>query len=178
MTINRTFFFDYARTTLFGGKLRTGQVAGMTLLLDTWEKDHAAKDDRWLAYILATVHHETDQTFRPIEEYGKGRGKTYPPYYGRGYCQLTWDYNYDKFGKLLQIDLLGRPELALDPAHAAPILFVGMIRGLYSGKKLGDYIGGAKCNWVGARRIVNGTDKAHAIAEYARRFYAAISYTT
>ncbi len=179
MTINRDFFFDYARTTLFGGSLRQGQVGGLTLLLDTWDKDHAAKDDRWLAYILATTHHETDRTMRPIEEYGKGRGRPYAPrYYGRGYCQLTWDYNYDRFGRLLGVDLLNQPEMALDPVHAAPILFTGMIRGLYTGKKLGDYILGAKCDWVNARRIVNGTDKANAIADYARRYYAAISHTT
>ena len=179
MTINRDFFFDFARTSLFGGSLRQSQVAGLTMLLDTWDADHAALDDRWLAYILATVHHETDRTFRPIEEYGRGRGRPYAPrYYGRGYCQLTWDYNYRKFGQLLGVDLYDRPELALDPVHAAPILFIGMIRGLYTGKKLGDYIAGPRCDWVNARRIVNGTDKANAIADYARRYYAAISHTT
>ena len=41
----------------------------------------------------------------PIAEYGKGEGHEYgepcPQYdnqvaYGRGYVQLTWDYNYEK----------------------------------------------------------------------------------
>lgn len=179
MTINRDFFFDFTRTSLFAGSLRQSQVTGLSLLLDTWDRDHAALDDRWLAYILATVHHETDRTFRPIEEYGRGRGRPYAPrYYGRGYCQLTWDYNYRKFGDLLGVELYDRPELALEPVHAAPILFTGMIRGLYTGKKLANYIDGPRCDWVQARRIVNGLDKANAIADYARRYYAAISHTT
>lgn len=179
MSINRDFFFDQARLTLFAGRLKPPQVGGLLGILDIWERDHAAEDDRWLAYILATVHHETDRSIQPIEEYGKGRGHPYAPrYYGRGYCQLTWDYNYRKFGELLHIDLLGHPELALEARHAGPILFLGMIRGLYTGKKLGHYISGPKCDWVNARRIVNGLDKANLIADYARRYYACIGYTT
>jgi len=36
----------------------------------------------------------------------------------------------------------------------------------------------ARADWVNARRIINGTDKANLIADYARRYYGAISYTT
>ncbi len=186
MGINRQFFFEEARFRLFDGRFRASQVEGLTLLLDRWERDHADKDDRWLAYILATVHHETDKSFRPLEEYGKGRGKAYgrpvPPYnqayYGRGYCQLTWDYNYRRFGDFLGLPLLAQPHLACEPGPAADILFLGMIQGLYTGRRLAQYIDGAKCDFVNARRIVNGLDKAHLIADHARRFYAAISYTT
>jgi predicted chitinase len=42
-------------------------------------------------------------------------------YYGRGYIQLTWEKNYEGAGKALQIDLLGEPGLALEPAMAAKI---------------------------------------------------------
>lgn len=177
MPINRKFFFDFAKTQLFSGRYSQKQVEGLTLLLDGWEKDYPNADDRWLAYVLATTHHETDRTMQPIEEYGKGRGKRYAPrYYGRGYCQLTWDYNYKRFGDLLGIDLLNRPELALEPKYAVPILFLGMTKGLYTGKKLGDYIVGDKTDWKNARRIVNGTDKADLIADYARRYYGCISH--
>ena len=68
--INRKFFFDTARLTLFDGGLRKPQVEGLTVLLNYWEKNHAAKDDRWLAYVLATAHHETDRRMQPIREYG------------------------------------------------------------------------------------------------------------
>ena len=185
MKINRTFLFDYTRGVLFDGRLNQGQVNGLNLLLDRWERDHPSADDRWLAYIRATVHDETDRKFQPIEEYGKGKHLAYglpdsvtgQTYYGRGYCQLTWKRNYLKFGDLIGVDLCADPRLALDPQHALPILFHGMIDGLYTGRKLGDYIVGAKCDWVNARRIVNGTDKANLIAGHAIKFYAAISYT-
>ena len=68
--INRDFFYDRVRLQLFAGSLKPGQVAGLNAILDEWERSHAAKDDRWLAYMLATVHHETDRTFQPIKEYG------------------------------------------------------------------------------------------------------------
>lgn len=186
MGINRSFFFEQCRWTLFAGRYTTAQVQGLTRLLDHWEASHADRDDRWLAYILATSHHETDKKHQPIEEYGKGRGRAYGRpagphghvYYGRGYCQLTWVHNYERFGKLLGLPLLAEPHLACEPATATLILFRGMIEGLYTGKRLGHYIEGAKCDWVNARRVVNGIDKAQLIADHARRFYAAISYTT
>jgi hypothetical protein len=67
--------------------------------------------------MLATVYHETEFTFRPVEEIGKGAGKSYgigedvkyidgirgekgkvyrSIYYGRGYCQLTGAKLYKK----------------------------------------------------------------------------------
>jgi hypothetical protein len=73
--ISRQFFFDHARQHLFGGSLKPGPVVGLTAVLDYWEANSSKKDDRWLAYALATAHHETDRTFRGIEEYGKGRNK-------------------------------------------------------------------------------------------------------
>ena len=68
--LNRTFFYSNVRLTLFGGSISTKQFNGLEGLLDHWESKYAAKDDRWLAYILATVHHEVDRTMRPIHEYG------------------------------------------------------------------------------------------------------------
>lgn len=186
MAINRSFFFEQCRWTLFAGRYTTGQVEGLTGLLDHWEANFAASDDRWLAYILATSHHETDKKHQPIEEYGRGRGRAYGKpagphghvYYGRGYCQLTWDHNYRRVGNLLGLPLLAQPELACEPPTAITILFRGMIEGFYTGKRLSNYIAREKCDWVNARRVVNGVDKAQLIADHARRFYAAISYTT
>ena len=42
-------------------------------------------------------------------------------YFGRGYVQLTGRDNYHLFGELLGIDLIGQPDLALDPHNAARI---------------------------------------------------------
>jgi hypothetical protein len=49
-----------------------------------------------------------------------------------------------------------------------------MIAGSYTGRRLSHYINPTKEDWVGARRIINGTDKAGLIAGYARRFHQAI----
>jgi len=186
MGINRSFFFQQTRATLFAGRLAEGQTRGMAAILDRWEQAHASADDRWLAYMLATVHHETDKKFAGIREYGHGRGKPYgrpvPPhghvYYGRGFVQLTWKENYQKMSPVCGADLVANPDLALELSHCVRILFHGMIHGSFTGRKLADYFNPARENWVEARRIINGLDKAHLIADHARRFYAAISYTT
>lgn len=176
--INRNFFFDEVSLRLFNGKLGAKPRGTMAQMLDYWESKFPKGDDRWLAYAFATAHHETDRTFGPIREYGRGKGKSYPPYYGRGLVQLTWDYNYKKMSKVVGVDLVADPDLALEVRHAIPIMFVGMREGMFTGKKLGDFFNPSNEDWVAARRIINGTDKAQLIADYARRYYAAISYTT
>lgn len=51
------------------------------------------------------------------------------------------------------------------------------MKGTYTGKKLSDYFSPTKEEWVNARRIINGLDKANLIADYAREYYAALSYS-
>lgn len=185
--INRTFFFDYVRQHLHNGTLNARQVQGMTAILDGWEPKYAKSDDRWLAYMLGTTHHETDRKMWPIEEYGRGKGRPYGKptgpygqvYYGRGFVQLTWDYNYKTMETKAGITgLLQHPEYALDLANATKIMFYGMINGTFTGKKLGDYFNTTTDDWVRARAIINGTDKQQLVAGYAKQYYAAISYTT
>jgi putative chitinase len=199
--INRKFFFDTTRLMLFGGALKQSQVTGLTAVLDTWEDGYSANDDRWLAYILATAYHEVDTRMQPINEYGgnayfhrmydingsrpaKARelGNLSPgdgvKYHGRGFVQLTGKRNYADMSQRLGVDLVGNPELALDLGISVRIIFVGMTLGTYTGRKLGDYFNASKDDWVQARRIINGTDKANLIAGYGKRFYAALSYTT
>lgn len=199
MFINRRFFFDQVRLSLFSGKLRQSQVSGLTVLLDYWESKLASEDDRWLAYVLGTVHHEVDRTMQPIEERGGDRyffrmydiegdrprvarrlGNTEPgdgvKFHGRGYVQITGRKNYTLLGDRLSVDLVNNPELALETDIAAEIIFYGMVNGLFTGKSLEDYFSASKDDWVYARRIVNGTDRANLIADYSQRYYAAISY--
>jgi hypothetical protein len=200
--INRTFFFDFARNHLFGGKLSQKQVEGLTAILDYWESKYAGKDDRWLAYILGTAYHETDRQMQPIREYG---GPTYfdkrygpPPqgqnpglaralgnkvagdgsrFCGRGFVQLTGRTNYTKWGSTLGVDLVGNPDLCLDLKTSTRILVDGSVNGSFTGKKLANYFNGNLADWRNARRIINGTDRADMIAGHAKNFYAAISYT-
>jgi putative chitinase len=184
--INRQFFFDHVRANLFDGHMQQSQVNGMTAILDYWESKLSDDDDRWLAYALATTFHETAFTMQPIEEFGKGRGhpygkpdpKTGQTYYGRGFVQLTWLSNYQKMGNLLGVDLVDHPELALQLDIATEVLFTGMIKGIFTGKKLGDFFNRSEDDWIHARTIINALDRAGQIAQYGHSFYAAISYTT
>jgi hypothetical protein len=136
------------------------------------------------AYVLATVYHETAATMQPIEEYG-GKSARYAPWYGRGYVQLTWEENYekqqDKLGAMPEVVDAGIPyqvhddwDLALVPETSALITVLGMRDGDFTGRGLDDYIKPGSIDYVNARRIVNGTDKAKLIAGYATKFEVAI----
>jgi hypothetical protein len=195
--INRDKFYSVIRSTIFKTGLKQTQVEGINSILERWEASHLL-DLRWLAYMFATVYHETAKTMQPIEEYGKGKGYKYGKkikrsgiqytlpdkiYYGRGYVQLTWYENYETMGRLLGIDLLNNPELALVPETAAQIMFEGMTKGNshfgdFTGKSLENYFNDKTEDWVNARRIINGTDKAELIAGYGKNFYAALNIET
>ena len=94
----------------------------------------------------------------------------YYPYYGRGYVQLTWKNNYEKYSGLLGIDLVGTPDLALEPGVAAFVLVHGFKTGTFTGRKISDYISADKTDFVNARRCINGLDKAYEIARLAEKF--------
>lgn len=147
-------------------------------LIDKLLADNRVYSCEECAYILATVKHETAGTFRPIEEYGKGKNRSYgkpdpetgETYYGRGYVQLTWKNNYYQFTRILGKDLVNEPDLALDPDIAYEIMIEGMTKGLFTGKRLSQYINVDNTDFISARRIINGTDKARLIASYAEAY--------
>lgn len=178
--INRAKFYQKVRQSFFAGKLSQMQVDGMENILNEWDK-RDLKDLRWLAYMLATTYHETAKTMQPIEEYGKGKGRSYGKaingkiYYGRGFVQLTWVRNYKLLGDLLNVDLVNHPDMALDCNIATQILFEGMIKGLFTGKSLYNYFDCDFEYWINARKIINGTDMAEVIADYGKRFYSALT---
>lgn len=161
---------------------------GAEAIIKHWKSKKLLTDKRWLAYILATAYHETAHTFEPVREIGRGKLRPYGRkrkqtgepytidqiYYGRGHVQLTWYENYDKFGKLLGIDLLNNPDLALDMTTSIRIMFTGMTRGLFTGVNLSRYFNDEREDWVNARKIINGTDKAEMIAEYGKEFLSLI----
>lgn len=95
-------------------------------------------------------------------------------YRGRGYCQITGRNNYSKFSDLLGIDLVANPDLALTDEVAGKIITIGMRDGIFTGKRLGDYFTSNGSDWVNARRIINGLDRANDIAGYAKKFHAAL----
>jgi predicted chitinase len=131
-----------------------------------------------IAYVLATTEWETAQTFKPVreafwesEEYRRTRFRYYP-YYGRGYVQLTWKDNYQKFSTILGLDLVGTPDLAMNPNIALFILVYGFKTGTFTGRKMTDYISVHATDFYNARRIINALDKASEIAALAERYLA------
>ncbi|WP_228557495.1 hypothetical protein, partial [Myxococcus sp. AB025B] len=74
----------------------------------------------------------------------------------------------------LGIDLINNPDLALQPKYASEILVKGSINGWFTSKKLSDYINDKKKDYINARRVINGTDKAQLIANYAVVFEKAL----
>ncbi len=204
MSLNRDFFFDQLREKLYPNGLNMAQVEGHEAVLDAWEKDHAKSDDRWLAYILATAYHESAFTMQPVREtlantdeqaaakleaaWDAGKlSWVKTPYwrkdadgkywFGRGLVQITFKANYRKLGDAIGVDLVADPDLALDLDVAVQIIFYGMLNGSFTGRKLADYFNKTKSDWVNARRIVNGLDRADTIAGYGKIYYAALSYT-
>ncbi|WP_234846014.1 hypothetical protein [Sinorhizobium meliloti] len=179
--MDRAKFFAEVRSPLFAGKLSDAQVRGIDAILD--EAERRGTPLNHLAYMLATALHETARTMQPIAEYGKGAGRKYGVKgkygqvpYGRGYVQLTWDSNYERADKELGLKgaLLRDFNLAMRQDIAAKIMFEGMADGWFTGRRLADYIVGDKADYVGARRIINGADKAKTIAGHAAVFEAAL----
>lgn len=68
------------------------------------------------------------------------------------------------------IDLVSNPDLALKPDIAYRIMLIGMNKGLFTGKKLSDYITDKNADYINARKIINGNDRAELIAGYATDF--------
>lgn len=164
--MNREYFFNRIRDAVFGGKLAQPQVEGITKILDYRDSNYPKMSDDELAYLLATVTWETAFKMQPVREMGGERylrSKKYYPWVGEGLVQVTWKENAVKFGAKKPGDLLTWP-ISLRAA------FEGMAKGMFTGKKLSDYIGQGRADYVGARRIINGTDRAKLIAGYARSY--------
>ncbi|EGE60806.1 UNVERIFIED_ORG: putative chitinase [Rhizobium esperanzae] len=199
--MDRMFFFDAVREELFKGELTQPQVEGITAILDAWERRFAPADLRWLAYILATAYHETAYTMQPVREtlaqsdaraveileaaFAAGRlSWVKTPYWrpdedgccwlGRGLVQLTHKRNYEAMSALTGIDLVADPDRAMEMDAAVTILIEGMLQGSFTGHKLADHLNATTEDWVNARRIVNGTDRAEKLAGYAKAFHAAM----
>jgi predicted chitinase len=138
-----------------------------------------------LAYILATATHESGAG-KHMEEFASGRayegrrslGNNQAGdgvrFKGRGYVQLTGRRNYTDWSRRLGVDLVSNPRMVQNPQIAAKILVGGMMGGTFTGKGLGSYINNQRTDFHGARRTVNGTDRAGSIAQIAQRLMSAL----
>jgi hypothetical protein len=131
-----------------------------------------------VAYVLATTQWETAQTFQPVreafwlDEAWRQANLHYYPYYGRGYVQLTWDKNYKAYSDILGIDLVAEPDRAMEPTVSLFVLVHGFKTGTFTGRRITDFINRHATDFIGARRCINGTDRATEIAALAEKFLA------
>lgn len=192
----KAFFTRYRSLTSFSPKLDQAQVAGYDAIFDYWENS-TLNDLRWLAYVLATAYHETGATIEPVREgfcktddcsiravtdlfnrgiIGRNYALSHPngnSYFGRGLVQLTHGFNYENMGKALGLGMLlyDYPSLVLNLDISVKILVKGMVDGAFTGARLSDFLNSSTTNWVDARTIINGHDRANDIAGYAKDFF-------
>lgn len=135
-----------------------------------------------IAYILATAQHESHLGELMVElasgaayENRRDLGNTQPGdgkrFKGRGFVQITGRKNYTDWSNRLGVDLVSNPEQAAAGDIAAKILVQGMRDGTFTGLKLGNFISSTKRDFVNARKIINGMDRAKQIAAYAEQFF-------
>jgi len=170
----------FSRYQSIYGSMQPITVSNLTQIFNFISQDKSIQDVRHVAYILATIKYETNGTFAPKEEicptpdcppYG-------PKYKGRGYVSMTWEANYKKLGDLLGVDLVEHPEEALEPDIAYRIISISMEQGIFSGKKLSDYLNNTTTDYVNARRIITGgLDSAVRIAADARLFESLLRFS-
>ena len=169
--ITENFLAELAATL----KMKLTREQGNAVRLIAIECDNQGVSDvRQVSYILATVYHEC--RFKSIKEIRAKPGTVvfkmqekywHTGYYGRGFSQLTWKKNYQKFSPIVGLDLVSKPDLALKPEVGAKIIVHGMRKGLFTGVSLDNYFSVTRTDWFNARRIVNHIFKAQMVADAA-----------
>lgn len=186
MKIDHKLFFDNYRVA-FGRIYQSKTVETITGMLVEGESRGISIPQ--LAYLFATAYHEAKDKdhfndFYPIRERGSNAYKIRLYWEnskvrkwlgnivsndsilfdGKGLAQITGRRNYEIFG------IADDPMKALEIKKAIEILFDGVLKGKFTGAKLSTYINDYRKAYVGARRTVNGLDKAELIAGYAVKF--------
>lgn len=205
LTFDRDLFFSSYRVQAFGtpehpARLNQDQAGGLTSLLDWIDGDDAWLADprlslvHALAYFLATIKHETADTFQPVSERG-GTRAWYAPFFGRGYVQLTLETNYRMVGRRYAGRTFAVPGSDRKPVLVTPETFVRepelvkvpmvsywiaadgsrdgwfrsrKISGLWRPYKLSDFFQVGKApDRIQARNIINGTRKGERLPDRA-----------
>ncbi len=201
--LNRAAFYASVRLNPFPGFLTPGQVTGMEAILDAAPPDIPLEHLAYClgtcpietAWTMLPIREKGGTAYltrmydisgaRPAKarELGNLKPGDGVLFCGRGYVQLTGRSNYRRattrlraLGFLLpKQDLETTPDLAMHPDIAAAILFIGSGEGWFTGRKLSDYLGNGKADWTGARRIINGQDRAAEIGGHAKAFATALT---
>lgn len=186
-----SFNFDKGREKLFTKGYTQRQVDSINAIVSECNKQGLLMPEQ-VAYILATAWHES--RLEPISEWGSDKylskydtGKLAKELgntpesdgdgqflKGRGFVMITGYRNYKHYEDLLKVPITKYPDLVLEITMSAFIIVHGMIHGVFTGKKLTEYINAKRVDYVNSRRTVNGVDKASLIAGYAGDFYRCI----
>lgn len=187
--MDRKKFYITFRDKFSVARLKPEQVTGIEAILDQVDGLPLS----WQAYALATAWHETNATMQPVEEaywvsnpaaWRKAHLR-YWPWYGRGLVQLTWEFNYRKAdtecsrrGLCAPGAIMANPAKVMELPIAAHILKQGMVDGWFTGAKFSSCLPAAgvatRDQYMHARTIINGRDKADLIEDYAQWFERAL----
>ncbi|MCX8711351.1 hypothetical protein J3U57_02295 [Gilliamella sp. B3464] len=99
-------------------------------------------------------------------------------YRGRGLVHLTWKNNYKKASNYLGVDFKTDPDKAAELDFAVPIMIWGMMKGVFTGSKLPEYIYKNHIDYKTARKVINGSDSADSIASFANLFESILRQTS
>lgn len=199
MTFSPRIFFDHIRSGILGPELDAGEVSGCNAILAAFAGFPIAD----AAYALGTAYLETAHSMQPVREanwlspaaadryffrmydingarpnVAKRLGNIHPgdgvKYPGMGFPQVTGLGNYQKAQDVFAIPFVAQPRLMMIAENAAKVMAHFMKFGLFTGKKLADYLprtGPATFEqFKPCRRVINGLDRAADVAGYAVQF--------
>ena len=92
--------------------------------------------------------------------YNKGVDSTGTPYFGRGLIQLTNKYNYEKYGDLIGVDLVGEADKAMLPKNSYKIATTYLDRKTFKHVNNGD-LTKARISVNGGTKGVDRTNKSY-----------------
>ena len=168
------------------------------IVTEPWVYDKAVEywitDNRQIAYVLSTIKWESwfknqKEIWWEDREYWRVDSVTWKAYYGRWFIQLTLKDNYENYTQIIrnywkdfkandgniikwsEIDLVNNPDKILKSNDLAIFLAIHWMKNwTFTGKKLDDYINNEGTDFVGARAIVNKSDKANSFARDAQLY--------
>jgi len=156
-------------------------------ILNFWAHFDQQKNIKRLAYILATVIHESklghsywtvERTsgaqYEDRDDLGNTQTGDGPRFKGRGPVQITGRYLYQKLSNDYNrffnpdINLISSPSIAANNVNVGAFIAVyGMLEGRFTTRKLSRYINSSETDYYNARRTVNSTNRASHIKSIA-----------
>lgn len=167
--IAKPLFIERVTENVFDGRLPPNAAAGLSVLLDEIAANWPLMRAGGAAFACALMHYETTRRFVPLEDRDRGAGKMYghrlkksaQPYvdtenlfYGRGIVPLVWYENYQTIGAALGLDLIQHPELMLEIDVAVKAMLYGISNGIFTGKRIDDFITDEANNFDAARDVI------------------------